>query len=92
MSEAATTMSDRQMTNHDFVNCLSSVRSLTELLADYSTLETDDCIQFLNIIREEMNRLADLLADLKSIPDHDRAARTPPAVSPQAPAASPEPQ
>ncbi len=70
MSEAATTISDRQMANHDVINCLASVRSLAELLADYPKLGTDDCIRFLSIIRAETDRLADLLANLKSTPEH----------------------
>jgi nitrogen-specific signal transduction histidine kinase len=52
------------MATHDVINCLASVKSLTELLADYPRLKSDDRIRFLSIICEEADRLADLLAEL----------------------------
>jgi signal transduction histidine kinase len=44
---------------------LTSVRSLSELLVDYPGLDDVDRIRFLNIIREETERLMRLLVHLK---------------------------
>lgn len=65
VSEMVPFLSTNQAINHDFINALSSVRSLSELLVEYPELDDGDRIQFLNIIREETDRLMRLLVHLK---------------------------
>ena len=65
VSEMVPFLSENQAINHDFINSLSSVRSLSELLVDYPGLDDVDRIRFLNMIREETERLMRLLVHLK---------------------------
>jgi signal transduction histidine kinase len=65
VSAMAPFLSENQAINHDFINSLTSVRSLSELLVDYPGLDDVDRIRFLNIIREETERLMRLLVHLK---------------------------
>jgi signal transduction histidine kinase len=69
VSAMAPFLSENQAINHDVINSLSSVRSLSELLVDYPGLDDVDRIRFLNIIREETERLMRLLVHLKPPPD-----------------------
>ena len=62
--EATALLSEKQVTTHDFVNSLSSVRSLAELLADHPGLEASDRSRFISIIRDETERLINLMAQL----------------------------
>jgi nitrogen-specific signal transduction histidine kinase len=62
--EATALLSEKQITTHDFVNSLSSVRSLAELLADHPGLEANDRSHFISIIRDETERLINLMAQL----------------------------
>ena len=63
--ESPALLSEEQITTHNFVNSLSSVRSLAELLADHPGLEAGDRSRFISIIREETERLINLMAQLK---------------------------
>ena len=62
--EATAQISRNEATTHEFVNCLSSVRSLTELLVDYPGLDADDRSRFVGILRDETERLIHLMAHL----------------------------
>ncbi len=68
-SEAAANLIEKQAVSHDFVNSLASVRSLSELLVDYPGLDAGDRTRFLNIIRQETERLVRLLDHLKRAPN-----------------------
>lgn len=50
--------------SHEFINALTSVRSLSRLLVDYPGLADTDRTRFLSIIHDETERLMRLLADL----------------------------
>lgn len=65
VSEMVPFLSENQSISHDFINSLSSVRSLSELLVENPGLDDGERIRFLNIIREETERLLRLLVDLK---------------------------
>lgn len=69
VSEMVPFLSENQSISHDFINSLSSVRSLSELLLEYPGLEDGERIRFLNIIREETERLMRLLGHLKAPSD-----------------------
>jgi signal transduction histidine kinase len=43
--------------NHEFNNALASVKCLTELLTAYPGLENDDRMRFLDIMRQETQRM-----------------------------------
>jgi signal transduction histidine kinase len=61
--ETTRPLSRRQATKtHEFVNSLSSVRSLAELLAENPELDAGDRSRFIGIIRDETERLIDLMA------------------------------
>ena len=62
-------LSDDQATTHDFVNSLSSVRSLVELLVAYPGLDAGDRSRFIGILRDETERLVQLMAHMKVAPD-----------------------
>lgn len=57
-------LSGSQAISHEFINSLSSVCSLSELLVDYPGLEDSDRIRFLIIIRKETERLIRLFDHL----------------------------
>ena len=67
--ETVPLLSKNQAVNHDVINSLSSVCSLSELLVDYPGLDTDDRIRFLKLIHQETERLTRLLANVKLSPD-----------------------
>ena len=46
--------------NHEFINCLTSVKCLTDLLVAYPGLDPDDRNLFLNIMQKETERLVRL--------------------------------
>lgn len=56
-SEATGRLSQNQVFTHEFVNSLTSVRSLAELLVEYPCLDAGDRSQFITIIRDETERL-----------------------------------
>ena len=58
------TLSENQVTTHAFVNSLSSVKSLAELLVEYPGLDAGDRSRFIGIIRDETERLVHLMADM----------------------------
>jgi len=57
-------LSSRQAKTHEFVNSLSSVRSLAELLAENPGLDAGDRSRFIGMIRDETERLISLMACL----------------------------
>jgi nitrogen-specific signal transduction histidine kinase len=63
-SVATTLLSENQVAVHEFVNSLSSVRSLSELLTEYPGLDAGHRSQFIGIIRDETERLVQLVARL----------------------------
>jgi nitrogen-specific signal transduction histidine kinase len=63
-SEAAVENSSGQDPAHEFVNALSSVRSLADLLAENPGLDEGERSRFICIIRDEAKRLAHLVAHL----------------------------
>ncbi|WP_419659886.1 HisKA domain protein [Desulfosarcina variabilis str. Montpellier] len=65
VSEMVPFLFDNQSISHDFINSLSSVRSLSELLVENPGLDDNDRMRFLNIIHEETERLMRLLVDLR---------------------------
>ncbi len=69
VSEMVPFLAENQSASHDFINSLSSVRSVSELLMEYPGLDDGDRIRFLNIIREETERLMRLLVHLKTAAD-----------------------
>ena len=60
----AAPLTSRQLISHNLINALASVRSLTELLADYPGLPDDERKRFLDLIRHEIDRLTRLFAQL----------------------------
>ena len=62
--ETTRPLSSKQAKTHEFVNSLSSVRSLAELLAENPGLDACDRSRFIRIIRDEAERLIDLMASL----------------------------
>ena len=65
VSEMVPFLFENKTISHDFINSLSSVRSLSELLVENPGLDDGDRIRFLNIIRDETERLMRLLVDLR---------------------------
>lgn len=63
VSEMVPFLSEKQSASHDFINSLSSVRSLSELLVENPGLDDGQRIRFLKIIREETERLMRLLVE-----------------------------
>lgn len=55
--------------SYEFINSLTSVRSLSELLLDYPGMDDTHRTRFLSIIREETGRLLQLLGQLTPEPD-----------------------
>ena len=68
--DANARLSKGQMVNHEFVNSLTSVRSLSELLVEYPGLEDGERIRFLTLIREETERLVHLLGHLAPVSEN----------------------
>ena len=62
--EATNPLSNNPTKAHEFVNALSSVRSLAELLVENPGLDAGDRSQFIEIIRDETERLILLMAYL----------------------------
>lgn len=62
--EATLPLSNNQKKTHEFVNSLSSVRSLAELLVENPGLDAGDRSRFIEIIRDETERLIHLMAHL----------------------------
>jgi len=60
--EATIPPSNNQTKTHEFVNALSSVRSLAELLVENPGLDAGDRSRFIEIIRDETERLIHLMA------------------------------
>jgi signal transduction histidine kinase len=78
LSKTSALLSESQMISHEFVNSLTSLRSLSELLVDYPGLDAGDRTRFLNIIREETERLVRLYSHLNGCPAwSDRRNPTP---------------
>jgi signal transduction histidine kinase len=57
----ATAQLPRNQITHEFVNSLTSVRSLAELLVENPGLDANNRSQFITIIRDETERLERLL-------------------------------
>ena len=57
-------LSSNQTKTHEFVNSLSSVRSLAELLVENPGLDAGDRSRFIEIIRDETERLIHLMAHI----------------------------
>jgi signal transduction histidine kinase len=55
-----------QAVNHEFINSLTSVKALSELLLDYPGLEDGDRNRFLNLILNETERLTRLMAQMQT--------------------------
>ena len=66
-AEAVATLSEHQAINHEFINSLASVRSLSELLVAYPGLDAGDRIRFLTMIHAETERQIRLLSRLNGI-------------------------
>lgn len=62
--EATMPLSNSPSKAHEFVNSLSSVRSLAELLADNPGLDDGERSRFIEIIRDQTERLIQLMAHL----------------------------
>jgi nitrogen-specific signal transduction histidine kinase len=69
-SQMALLLSKNQAVNHEFINSLSSVRSLSQLLVDYPGLDAGERTRFLSMINEETARLMHLLDQLTPSSDH----------------------
>ncbi|WP_152972026.1 hypothetical protein [Desulfatitalea tepidiphila] len=54
--------------NHEFINSLASIKCLTELLADYPSLDSGDRSRLLNIMRQQAERLVQLSKELRGTP------------------------
>ncbi len=67
VSENTTRHSTSQTAVHEFINSLSSVRCLTELLMAYPRIDAEDRSRFLGIMREETERLVRLSDDLMTM-------------------------
>ncbi|MBC2712934.1 MAG: hypothetical protein HGJ94_18660 [Desulfosarcina sp.] len=65
--EATKALSEKQVVTHEFVNSLTSVRSLSALLADYPGLDAGDRNRFINIVRDETERLVRLMDRLNVV-------------------------
>ncbi len=68
-SEVTASHAIHHATTHDFVNSLSSVRSLIDLLVEYPGLNTGDRKRFISMIRDETERLVRLMARLDLTPN-----------------------
>ena len=64
--EASIPHSNNPTKIHEFVNALSSVRSLAELLVENPGLDAGDRSRFIEIIRDETERLTHLVAYLNA--------------------------
>jgi signal transduction histidine kinase len=60
-SEVVARPTKNQVFTHEFVNSLTSVRSLAELLVENPGLDAGDRSQFITIIRDETERLVRLM-------------------------------
>lgn len=63
--EATVRLPGNQVFTHEFVNSLTSVRSIAELLVEYPGLNDGDRSRFINIIRDETERLVRLMNRLE---------------------------
>ncbi|HSO20515.1 MAG TPA: hypothetical protein VLT88_13715 [Desulfosarcina sp.] len=63
-NEMTAPLSRHQAAAHEFVNSLSSVRSLVELLVAYPALEAGDRRRFIGIIHDQTERLLHLMGRL----------------------------
>ena len=54
-------LTNDQASSHAFVNALSSVRSLADLLAEYPGMDAIDRSRFIGILRDETERLVRLV-------------------------------
>jgi len=61
-------IADDQTVNHEFINALTSVKCLTELLVAYPALGSVDRNRLLNIMRQEAERMVRLSNDLTAPP------------------------
>ncbi|MBI5063152.1 MAG: hypothetical protein HZB87_06740 [Desulfatitalea sp.] len=68
-NQTAQALSKNQLAGYEFINSLTSVRSLSELLVAYPGLDAGDRLRFLGIIHQETGRLLHLLAELKLVPE-----------------------
>jgi signal transduction histidine kinase len=66
---AAMLVSEDPLVNHEFINCLTSVKCLTDLLVTYPKLDADDRNRFLNILGKETDRLVRLAKCLNPAPN-----------------------
>ena len=64
-SEARALLATNQAKTHEFVNSLSSVRSLAELLIDNPGLDAGERSRFIEIIRDQTERLIRLMAQVQ---------------------------
>jgi signal transduction histidine kinase len=62
--ETTLPLSNKQAKTHEFVNSLSSVRSLAELLAENPGLDAGHRSRFIGMIRDETDRLIHLMTHL----------------------------
>jgi signal transduction histidine kinase len=67
-TKAAAELSGKRAFNHEIVNSLTSLKSLSELLVDYPGLDRGERIQFLTIIQKETERLVRLYEGLQRDP------------------------
>lgn len=63
--EVTIRLPNNQLFTHEFVNSLTSVRSLADLLVEYPGLDADDRCRFTAILRDETERLVRLIERLK---------------------------
>ncbi|MBI5549991.1 MAG: hypothetical protein HY911_00690 [Desulfobacterales bacterium] len=68
-NQTAQAFSKHQLVGFEFLNSLTSVRSLSELLVEFPGLDAGDRLRFLGIIHKETGRLLNLLAELKLVPE-----------------------
>lgn len=72
--EAAATITAYR-TTHDVVNALSSVRCLVELLMEYPALDAGDRDRFIRMIRDQADRLVNLVARMNPDNTHKSLGR-----------------
>ena len=70
-SFSAPSLTGAQAISHEFINSLTSVRALTELLVDNPGINAGDRTRFLSIINKETKRLMRLLRHLDGAPAPD---------------------
>ena len=68
-TKAAAELTGKRAFNHEIVNSLTSLKSLSELLIDNPGLESGERNHFLTIIRKETERLVSLYEALQGDPD-----------------------